>query len=190
MKTFIFSNCKKSDNETFVKNVQSQIPLEDTRLVFLNRGLTFWPNKELWSHPNIVFILHEFPVLGLSGYWGLQDIFEHEPEFPMQEVVLFRPLPGWEYAELNIGRKNITNPFSSVKVKTPWVKQYEKDNPGKGPTTGMSAFFFVQLLYGAKPEDIVLVNFYGNDDNSTPKFNSHNWDFEDKWVKQQQRIFC
>ena len=136
-----------------------------------------------------MFILHEFPVFGLSGYWGLQEIFSHDPEFPMQEVILFKPLPGWEYAELKIGRKR-SLAKTTVTLKTPWIKQYEKIFPGRGPTSGMCAYFFVQSLYGAKPEDIVLVNFYGNDDNSTPKFTSHNWDFEDQWAKQQNRIFC
>ena len=188
MKTYIFSNCKKTDNATFVKSIKEQIS-EDDRLVFLNRGLTFWPNKEIWDYPNIVFILHEFPVLGLSGYWGLQEIFSHDPVFPMQEVILFKPLPGWEYSELQIGRRNTTNPLTTLKVHTPWIKGYRDAYPGKGPTTGMCAYYFVQMLYGATPKDIILVNFYGNDDNSTPKFPSHNWDLEDAWAKQQQCIF-
>ena len=40
-----------------------------------------------------------------------------------------------------------------------------------------------------KPEDIVLVNFYGNKDNSTCKYNGHNWDFEDEWLQDKQRLF-
>ena len=74
-------------------------------------------------------------------------------------------------------------------IDTPWMEEYFKKTGGKISTTGYAAYYLVQQLLDIKPEDITLVNFYGNKDSSTNKYAGHNWDFEDEWLQDKQRIF-
>lgn len=51
----------------------------------------------------------------------------------------------------------------------------------KDPTSGYFAVKMANRLWPGA--DVELVNFYGNDDASTHKWEGHDWDFEDAWLR-------
>ena len=185
MKTYIFSNCKKNDLKTYEKNLLEKIPL-DSRLVILNKGEVYYQIKAFNKYKNQIMILRTCGSHGLRGYFGLQNIVGTDRVKIVSDIICFDPRGS--LSALQIGHRDGT--VDEKLIKTPWNNEYEAATKGKAVTTGYAAYYLVQDLYDVKPEDIYLVNFYGNNDASTDKWNGHAWDFEDKWLQDKQRIYC
>ena len=185
MKTYIFSNCKKNDFTTYGQNLLNKVPV-DSRIVILNKGEVYYHIKEFKNYPNQIMILRSCGTHGLCSYFGLQNLVGSPQEKLITDVVCFRPVD--DIAFLEIGHHDGST--SCLKQDIPWMVEYRKATDGKDATTGYSAYYLVQDLYGVKPEDIVLVNFYGNNDSSTGKWSGHAWSYEDKWLQDKHRIYC
>ena len=185
MKAFIFSNCRKNDIATYGKNLIAKVP-KDALLVILNKGNVYYHVKEFAAYPNQVMILRSCGTHGLQGFFGLQDLVGSGRNQVIKEVVCFAPQT--DTANLIIGKKDETVERKTIQI--PWMKAYEKATGGKAATTGYAAYFLVQELYKIKKEDITLVNFYGNADSSTGKWNGHDWSYEDRWLRDKKRIYC
>lgn len=184
MKTYIFANCKKNEFNTYSKNLQDKVP-KDARLVILNRGAVYYKVPMFKEYKNQVLMMRKCMVNGISGFFGLETLADDGVHVPLfQEIIGVDP---GDTTILTIGHKDKTSEIK--KIATPWVTEYNKIT-GKEVTTGYAAYYLVQDLYGEKPEDIYLVNFYGNNDKSTGKWYGHAWDYEDKWLKDKQRIYC
>ena len=69
------------------------------------------------------------------------------------------------------------NTDDSKVARIPFGDDYPKE---KYPTTGFLALKFASLYCRG---DVVPVNFFGEDDNSTGKYFMHAWEYEDKYVK-------
>ena len=185
MKTYIFSNCKKTDNKTFAKNLLARVP-KDAQLIILNRGNVYFQIPEFKQYPNQIFICRQYSVFGIDGYFGTDNLCSYSGIRPFHTVVLFNPIFGTDKAKLIIGRRDKSPEHKEIEV--PWMKTYQ-DATGKSATSGYSAYYLVQQLFNVKPEDIILVNFYGNEDNSTNKYKGHDWSFEDRWNKDKMKLF-
>lgn len=186
MKTYIFSNCRKNDFATYGKILLARVPL-DSRLVLLNRGEVYYKVKEFDKYPNQVFIMRGCGTHGLETYFGMTELISNNRKKIVNDVILFQPMN--DSTILLIGHKNGKVENKSCKT-FPWMDEYRKVTNGNFATTGYSAYYLVQDIYGVKPEDIVLVNFYGNNDRSTYKDAIHNWSYEDAWLKDKNRIYC
>lgn len=185
MKAFIFSNCKKNDLATHGKNLLAKVP-KDALLVILNKGNVYYKVKEFTQYKNQIIILRSCGSHGLQGFFGLQDLVGSGRNQYIKEVICFAPQT--ETADVIIGKKDET--VEKKQIKIPWMKKYEEATNGKAATTGYAAYYLIQDLYGIKPDDITLVNFYGNADSSTGKWNGHDWSYEDTWIHGRKRIFC
>lgn len=185
MRTYIFSNCKKTDFQEYGKNLLAKVS-KDSRLILLNQGLVYYKVPEFKQYPNQNFILRCGSTHGLIMYFGETNLIGTDRNKLVSDVILYRP--ALKTAELTIGRKD--NTVEKRTVDIPWMEDYYRATNGKYATTGYSAYYLVQTLYGVKPEDIVLVNFYGNSDMSTTKDITHNWNYEDTWLKDKNRIYC
>lgn len=185
MKTYIFSNCRKNDFAMYGRMLLAKVPL-DSRLILLNRGEVYYKVKEFTKYPNQNFIMRGCGTHGLEDYFGLTDLIAGGRKDIVNDVILFRPL--LDKAYLSIGHKD--EHVERKTIETPWMVDYHKATNGKYATTGYSAYYLVQTIYDVKPEDIVLVNFYGNNDRSTYKDSVHNWSYEDTWLKDKNRIYC
>lgn len=191
MKTYIFSNCKKSDEETYAKNLFKAIDPSD-RLVVLNRGNVFFgvltDNKEEFKkYTNMHTIHRAYDAYGVIGYFGLYDSWRLRRFF--QSITTYHPYwnPDHDLAHVVTGTKGSDDP-NDRELTLPWMRDYFKAT-GKTPTTGYSAYYLSQQLYGCEEKDIILVNFYGNEDNSTSKVDDHAWAYENDWLKGKNRIF-
>lgn len=187
MKTYIFSNCKKSDNRIYAANLLKNVP-KDAFLVNLNRGNVYYQIPEFKNYPNQTFICRQYFTYGVDGYFGLDSICSYAAVRHYDKIYLFNPdAMSGKTAKLIIGYRD--GHTENKVIDTPWMEEYFNKTGGKISTTGYAAYYLVQQLLGIKPEDITLVNFYGNSDNSTNKYIGHNWDFEDKWLQDKQRLF-
>lgn len=186
MNTYIFSNCAKSTPAEYGKHLVDTIPL-DARLILLNRGNMYYRVREFKKYTNQNFILRDCHVRGTTSFFGLQDLVLSGWTKYINDIVLFEPNKDEASAEITMLKKDET--IMRKRVNTPWMLDYASKTGGKQATTGFSAYHIVQNIYGVAPKDIVLVNFYGNEDNSTCKHASHDWSFEDTWLKDKNRIF-
>ena len=185
MKTYIFSNCKKTDFKTYGHNLLAKVP-KDARLIILNQGNVYYNVPEFKQYPNQNFIMRGGGTHGLECYFGSYALIGTDRNNLVSDVIWFRP--SIKTARLLIGHKD--NHVDDLTIDTPWMEEYYKQTNGHHATTGYSAYFLVQDIYHVKPEDIYLVNFYGNNDTSTNKDPEHNWNYEDQWLKDKQRIYC
>lgn len=182
MKTYIFSNCAKNDVETYGKNLLAKVPL-DSKLILLNKGNVYYKVKEFKEYKDQNFIMRSCGTHGLYSFFGMQDILGAAHR--INDIIFFQPHT--KDARILIGHKDES--VDEKVIDIPWMEEYTKATNGNFATTGYSAYYLVQQIYGVKPEDIVLVNFYGNADNSTYKDGTHNWSYEDKWIQDKTRIF-
>ena len=183
MNTYIFSNCAKSTTSEYTKNLLENVPL-DSKLILLNRGNIYWKISAFYKYPNQSFILRKGYTHGLAGYFGLVDLVGSQR--PVQDIILIDGGPA-EKMKIKIGRND--NTVEDKTINTPWFNEYVEKTGGSLPTTGFCAYYLVQDLYNVNPDEIILVNFYGNEDSSTGKVKIHNWDYEDEWLKDKNRIF-
>lgn len=188
MKTYIFSNCKKTDTETYAKNLLRQVPT-DAPIVLLNRGNVYYQVKEFLQYKNQVLIMRQCHSHGIYGFFGLEDLVSNFEYRKVLKEIIGLSFEKKAEATLTMGIGFKEEKLVTRKIPALWAVTY-RNATKKEATTGYAAYHLVQTLYRVKPEDIVLVNFYGSADNSTPKWCGHNWDFEDKWLKDKNRIYC
>lgn len=185
MKTYIFSNCKKNDFKTYGRNLLAKVP-KDARLIILNQGNVYYHVPEFDQYPNQNFIMRCGSTHGLECYFGSYALIGSRRNKMVSDVIWFRPATST--ARILIGHKN--NQVDQLTLEIPWMEEYHKKTNGNFATTGYSAYYLVQDIYKVNPDDIYLVNFYGNSDSSTTKDPEHNWNYEDQWLKDKQRIYC
>lgn len=190
MKTYIFSNCKKTSINAYANSIFKVIKVTD-RIIVLNKGTVFYQllpkyKAKLEKYKDIHTFHRNFGIYGIDGYFGLSNASEHR-ELINSIITFNRDDEDFNTAEVQIGYRE-TKCSETKQVSIPWLFEYHKVTK-KLPTTGYVAYYLVQQLFNCKPEDIVLVNFYGNNDNSTAKAVDHDWKYENQWLKKKNRIF-
>lgn len=191
MKTYIFSNCKKSDIDVYAEKLFKTVKVTD-RLIILNKGNVFYQllpkyESKLKKYQNIHTLHRNIEIYGVTEYFGLLDTFKHRKLF--SSIITFCPEEKLKFntAKIQIGCRK-TNASITKHLMIPWLYEYHEAT-GKIPTTGYAAYYLAKQLFDCKPEDIILVNYYGDNDNSTNKFEGHDWSFENEWLKKKNRIF-
>lgn len=162
----------------------------EDKLVFLNttvplQAATDYFEKLGKDYNNIYCILRAFPLGKLHFYWGVEWVARHRYMF--NTIYLLNH--NWN---INTGFDTFV---TSVDPKTEDTVELEIDNtfidnyPNKDqmPTAGFYAYHLVQQFF--RTDQITLVNFYGSSNNSTPKWNGHNWNFEEEYFKDKPKIF-
>ena len=184
MKTYIFSNCRKTDLKTYEKNLLANVP-RDARIIILNKGEVYYQIPGFKNYPNQNLILRSCGTHGLCGFFGFHNVIGREQNQWINDIICFRPV--YDIGYMEIGHKD--NSVSKFELRMPWMVEYHNAT-GKEATTGYAAYYLVQDIYNTNPDDIFLVNFYGNNDTSTCKWDGHAWNYEDQWLKDKQRIYC
>ena len=162
----------------------------EDKLVFLNttvplQAATDYFEKLGKDYNNIYCILRAFPLGKLHFYWGVEWVARHRYMF--NTIYLLNH--NWN---INTGFDTFV---TSIDPKTEDTVELEIDNtfidnyPNKDqmPTAGFYAYHLVQQFF--RTDQITLVNFYGSSNNSTPKWNGHNWNFEEEYFKDKPKIF-
>lgn len=191
MKTYIFSNCKKSDDETYTEKLLKIVKPTD-QLIILNKGTVFFgivrKNRDIFKNFKNINTLHrEIRINGALGFFGIQDMVSFEKLIQSTTTCDVWLDEHHHYAHICKGTKGIPQVSNRI-IELPELQQYF-DKTGKIPTTGFVSYYLVPKLYHCKKQDITLVNFYGNEDNSTNKAVVHAWNYENEWLKDKKRIF-
>ena len=182
MKIYIFSNCKKSGNNTYIEHLDSLGIQKTDKLVFLNKCLLLYGFKYFDQFPDKVAILRAYRVYKTTGYFGHQDLIGKPGMF--KEVFLF----DHDLADIRI-TVGTQQKSSKIEVSNKWMQDYI-DATGKIPTTGYASIFLIKDIYKVALNDITLINFYGSADNSTGKCDEHAWDYEEKYIEaNMNRVF-
>ena len=176
-RVFVFTNVFRYANEEAFDNDFRMLELtpRDT-VVFLNKAipLCHLRNWENLGGANVITIhrIHTFKD-GTIEWFGEKEVKELLEEHSIKARIYHLDNEGVLYTEED---ESFT--------KLSFGRNYPSD---KYPTTGfLSLRFAGDFLKG----DIIPVNFYGEDDNSTGKYFMHAWEYEDKYIKNlPNRIF-
>lgn len=186
MKCFIFSNCLKSTPDDFLNNVKKLNIYTEDILIFLNKGKLIYPYKEYFAqfkHKHL--FMRNCKRFGISSFFGFNTAFDNPETFETVNGIT------GDSPEIIIQRgKYQVSSSTIIKFTHPDIQKYFNNINGIKPTTGYLAYYIVMKLFSIKESDIILVNFYGNLDNSTYKWKNHNWSFEDTWLQSKNRVFC
>ena len=186
MKCYIFSNCLKSSPADYRAKVKKLNIMPEDHLIFLNKGNLLYPYRDYFNQfKHIHMVMRNCKRFGIPSYFGFDDAYEY--------AHLFEDVCGVtaDTAEVTLvrGKYDKTNSCKTSTIHSDKVQEYI-DKTKCVPTTGYLAYYLAPILTGVKETGIILVNFYGNNDNSTGKWNGHAWSFEDEWLKGRIRVFC
>lgn len=136
---------------------------------------------------SIYSILRGMNLCKQTGYWGFEYCARNSTLFDyiiLLNLSRFENLTSVE--ELNPKLKTQNSLLKDINFG--YLKNYPGYESGEypSPTTGYLAYHLLKQLYPHEP--ITLVNFYGKSNNSTPKYKDHNWEYEDKFFKENDKI--
>jgi len=184
MRCYIFSNCLKSTKEEYLENVKKLGIKPSDHLIFLNKGNLLYPFEDYFKQfKHIHILMRNCGRFGLNSYFGFDSAYEHSTLFETMNTIATSRLG----ILLVIGKPKGT--CKSYNIANTKIVKYINSTHCT-PTTGYLAYYAATTMTPAKDSDIVLVNFYGNDDNSTTKWKGHDWSFEDEWLQDKTRVFC
>ena len=169
---FVFTNVYKFVNDSEFNRAIRMLELtEADTVIFLNKcvPLMHVVDLGLLSRPTII-TMHRIHYLkdGTVEWFGESDIIDLKSTSSSFKPKIFRMFNDG----LIVNSEN-----EEEKYKIPFGEEYPTD---KYPTTGYLALqYAIKELKG----DVVPVNFYGEDDNSTGKYFKHDWVYEDRYVK-------
>ena len=179
--TYIFSNAHKYDTlKEFGNHIDNlKLNLSD-KIVLLNTCVPLQANINYFSNKNNISVLcRGFSVGCVISYFGLEEVLKR------QDII--KNVYCCEHSDTNLNifltRPREWSTKETININNDFFKKYPEN---KVPTTGYIAYYLFKEIY---KDDITLVNFYGSGDNSTCKYQGHNWDFEEEFFKDKIRIF-
>ena len=178
--TYIFSNAHKYDTLKEFGDHINDLKLESSdKIVLLNTCVPLQANSNYFKNKNVSVLCRGFSVGCVISYFGLEEVSKHsgiikdvyccEHSDGKLNVFLTRPSE-WQ-------TKNI------IDIDINFFKDYPEN---KVATTGYIAYYMFKELY---KDDVTLINFYGSSNNSTPKWQGHNWNYEEEFFKDKIKIF-
>ena len=196
MTVYIFSNCKKSTNEKYIENVEKLGIKNTDQLVFMNKCYTLYPFPYFSKYKNINVFLRAFRVHGFTFFFGTEDAMIHRQKF-IKTLYTVDQI-GCEVSSGRILRlptiyrsdRGETTTERVTGLKYGYMMEYKQKTGTECPTTGFIVWHAVQDIFKVKPNDVVLVNFYGSKDNSTGKCPEHEWSYEEEYLgKHARKVF-
>ena len=183
---YIFSNAHSYDHkDVFSLKLEDnfKVDKENDKIVFLNTCIPLDCNIKFFRDFKIKYCLcRGFNIGSIISYWGMEFVAHSRKEFTKMFFI--------DHKDGKLNLTSVTNPneeTKELKIKnTDFFTKYPIDQV---PTTGYIAYHLFQELFDCKPEDIMLVNFYGSKNDTTPKDKCHKWDFEEEFFKDKQKIF-
>lgn len=161
MKTYLFSNVVRDGFDPSSLN---------GRFVFLNKAVPYFRARPFFFGRDVRFFFRNSNEADPScrDFFGERDVCGAGVVAPMFHVEL---RDGVCCSVRGDGRTECLD-----------VSDY---TPGKVPTTG----YLVSRCLRQMGEDVVLVNFYGTRDSSTPHWSKHDWEFEERMFSSEPSLF-
>ena len=192
MTVYVFSKCKKSTDDNYIKNVERLGIKGSDELVFLNKCRILYPFPYFKKYKNISIFLRAFRIFGFSFFFGTEDAMLHREWY--KQVYTIDQIG----CEVSSGRivylptiyRSSRDESTTERVtglKYGYIMEYKQKTGTECPTTGFIVWHAVQDIFKVKPKDVVLVNFYGSKDNSTSKVNEHEWKYEEEYLNKHAR---
>lgn len=192
MMVYIFSNAHTYPSiSEYGTSLKTKFKVcNDDKLVFLNttvplQAATDYFEKVAKDYNNIYCILRAFPLGKLVFYWGIEWVARHRHMFNTIYLLNhnWNPLTGYDTFVTSVNPKN--NDTVEMDIDNEFINSYPDKE--QMPTAGFYAYHLTQQFF--KTDKITLVNFYGSSNNSTPKWNWHNWNFEEEYFKDKPKKF-
>ena len=178
---YIFSNVYKYENNDnkFIENL-NKFNFLNLKFLFLNRCIPFIHGKEFFKDKqNYAYLNTDSVQQTAFGFLTCLDNIKLFKEVIFQNYSLIdNKITFKNFGDyINKQQKNESN----INYLIP---KHDKSKPF---TAGFHSYFLARAYF---KEDVTLVNFYGNKDNSTQKVKCHDWNFEDSFLnKHANKIF-
>ena len=192
MTVFVFSNCKKTTDDQYLKNVMN-LGIKDTdHLVFMNHANLLYPFPYFKKFPNIHVFLRAMRLNGFSFFFGAEDAHKHagfvKNVYTLDQMVCeIKTGDIFYFPVLMKGVQGEVSTTHITGIDHGFIREYKLRTGKDCPTTGFMVWHIVQDLFHVKPADVVLLNFYGSKDNSTPKCSEHDWAYEEEYFTRHAR---
>lgn len=187
---YLFSNCDHLGGNLKYKSILDKkiIPRKGDMIFLLNTcqplkmAFKYFDYQKWQKDISINVIMRSFWYRNITSYWGLEQIVKKPEIYNDLYTIQSDPEPNLQRFKLSGDIENLNN-----QINWSFSKNYPYENKYFSPTTGYFAVNILEQLF--KDYQLILVDFYGDLDNSSTKFSGHNWKFENEWLKTKNRIF-
>ena len=180
---YIFSNAHnyKSLN-VFREKIQNNFKSsDDDTIILLNTCIPLKANRSFFNNKVVYSLNRGFSVGNVVSYFGLDYVSYCRSSFKKVFCVHHNS----DKKEFFLNETDIkSDETKDVSLKN--LDFFFKYPDNKVPTTGYIAYHIFQEICN---DEVTLVNFYGSQNNTTPKDNCHKWNFEEEFFKDKRKIF-
>jgi len=180
---YIFSNVYKfSSDEKFVRKLNDTFKNKKDIYFHLNKCIPFHHGYEFFKDKKNYALINSPSRLSLDIVKDNKDKL-NDDNFTFGYADLLKNNKIKSFKDVFLYGNQIFSIFNFINL--PWYDapvSYKKDGEHKFPTTGYHAYFLARDFFCT--DEVTLVNFYGSKDNSTDKWQGHNWNFEEETYKK------